>query len=220
MLVSMLTTSSRARKPFNTEICLRPLQKWVAAICFTRGRHRHGHGRRVHPTTSFVRRHALDSMSSSFVLETRKVFARNRQAHDVEPASGAALHRPVTLSAEGFRQAFVRAGKLAHEQLGVVAALGGPDFDCQILHGTILSNVRILDHAVLRSRGARSEEDRADVGGVDTHGCCLSVCDLRFTGRESACPDRGQMCISEISPMNSEIPACISEMHQNATLNH
>lgn len=109
-------------------------------------------------------------MSACFVLETREVFARNRQAHDVEPAGGAVLHRPVTLSAEGFAEAFVRASKLAHEQLGVVATLGGPDFDCQILHGIILSNVRFLDHTVLRSRGARSEEDRADVGGVDTHG--------------------------------------------------
>lgn len=127
--VSVLTSSSGSVKPLHPEVRFRPSCKWGRGGGVALAHHRNGHGRRVDAATPFRRRHSLDPVAARLVSERVAAFALDREADRRIPAGGRNFDGSVARSAFGETKTLVSPRKVAHEQLRVVAALGGPDFN-------------------------------------------------------------------------------------------
>jgi hypothetical protein len=82
----------------------------------------------VHAAATLGGRHALDAVPAGFVSEVGYVNAFKRKADAVEPAGCRDDQRAFALSGLAFGQSFIGGHKIGHEELRVVAALGGTYF--------------------------------------------------------------------------------------------
>lgn len=122
--VAVLAATAGAGVPVNAE-CGRRVR--TVPMIGSHGPVKYGNrdGRGMNPTAALSRRYALDTMASRLVIEAGEVVS-----FDDEDAVTA-----LNFSANAIGQALVGAQEVGAEQLGVGAALGGPDFD-DALHGT------------------------------------------------------------------------------------
>jgi hypothetical protein len=126
----MLSASSGTREPLDPEVVLVTLRKGgcrvLHATHYDGDRHRRG----VDAAALFRRRNSLDPVAACLVLEIADAFASNLETYGVEPDAGRGNVRAVTLSTLRLCEAFVGLRKFSDEELRVVSALGGTDFQC------------------------------------------------------------------------------------------
>lgn len=104
-----------------------------------------------------VRRYALDPVSADFIAESCQIFSGHHQVDAAEAVSGTALERPVALSTFGKAQAFVGDRKLSNEELCIVAAFCGTDFECDGRHDHLPLFVAIISQWAIGRREERRQ---------------------------------------------------------------
>lgn len=130
MLVSVLTTSSRTREPLDSEVGLIALCIRGSQILRATRHHRDRYRRRVDAAAFLRGRNSLDPVAAGLVFETAAAFASNLEAYGVEPDGSRGNVRAVALSTFRLCKAFVGFRQLSYEELRVVSAFGGTDFQC------------------------------------------------------------------------------------------
>jgi hypothetical protein len=79
------------------------------------------------------RRDALEPVTSSLVVHSRRVLALDVEDDLLVPGSQVDLRLRAVLSILTLGEAAVGLGKLGDKQAGVFAAFGSPDFDCAFI---------------------------------------------------------------------------------------
>lgn len=126
----MLAARARAGEPLDPEVALLPLRIWRRRILRTADHHRDRYRRRVDAAAFLRGRNSLDPVAAGLVFETAAAFASNLEAYGVEPDRGRGNVRAVALSTFRLCKAFVGFRQLSYEELRVVSAFGGTDFQC------------------------------------------------------------------------------------------
>lgn len=143
VLVAVLPASAGSGKPFNPEVSGLSQEEPLIDLGIA-PQDRNRHCGRVDASASFGGRDALDTMAAAFSEEFGEVFALNLDGYFVMTDPRFSVADNAGLSGFAESELFVRLRQIAHEQLGVIAALGGMDFD-NPFHFDPPNNAQILN---------------------------------------------------------------------------
>jgi hypothetical protein len=125
------------------------------------GHDRDRHRRGLDATALFRRRNSLNPVAASLVFEIANALASNLEADGVEPDRSRGDIRAVTLSTLRLGEAFVGLRKLSDEELGIVSAFGGTDFQCDDGRHPVVPfpcRSRISVHGIIRRPSGASSK--------------------------------------------------------------
>jgi hypothetical protein len=83
----------------------------------------------MHPAATLRRWDTLDTVTTSLIAKCINTFATNLKANGVEPAGSRCNIQTVTLSILAYRQTLIGLRKLPNEELRVITAFCGTNFE-------------------------------------------------------------------------------------------
>lgn len=124
----MLTTSTSTAKPRHIQVFV--IYKCLFFLIVIWRKYSNGYSAGMHSTTFFCRRDSLDTMTASFIEKLVKIGIAIAIGTDLKPA-----FRWANFSTETRSHARVSIRQCLDEQLGVITAFSGLNFDVESFHG-------------------------------------------------------------------------------------